>query len=61
MEKPGEQFTVVFALTVTEPVCECVWRGGGVDTLHPTLPPIIRFRNKDDSELFSRFLHAYSW
>ncbi len=59
MEEPGEQWTVVFALIVTEPasgcVCLCVegvQRGG---------PANSRFRNnlyKDDSALFSRFLHG---
>jgi hypothetical protein len=39
MEEPGEQYTVVFALIVTEPaneclcvcVCVCVCGGGGVE------------------------------
>ena len=37
MEEPGEQYTVVFALIVTEPAneCLCVWRGWGVANLLP--------------------------
>jgi hypothetical protein len=43
MEEPGEQVTVVFALIVTEPACECVCGGGGggrvgVATPLPPLP-----------------------
>ncbi len=54
MEEPGEQCTVVFALIVLEPASESVYVG----LLHPL--PTSRFRNnlcKDDSGLFSRFLH----
>jgi hypothetical protein len=49
IEEPGEQCTVVFALTVKEPlanVCACVyveWGGGGCYT--PPSPSIYRFRN----------------
>jgi hypothetical protein len=54
MEESGEQGTVVFALIVTEPASEsvCMW---------PHLNPSSRFYNnlcKDDTALFSRFLHA---
>jgi hypothetical protein len=58
----GEQSTVVFALIVTEPASECVcveW-GGGV-ALSPPPRHANRFYNsfcKDDSALFSRFLHG---
>ncbi len=68
IEEPREQCTVVFALIVTDPasecVCLCLWTGcreGGGATTPPCLPPTSRFRNnlcKDDSALFSRFLHA---
>ncbi len=30
MEEPGEQYTVVFVLIVTEPACELGVEGGGV-------------------------------
>ncbi len=63
MEEPEEQDTVVFALIVTEPASECVCGGGG-GGLHYTHPPTTsHFRNnscKDDSALFSRFLHGFS-
>ncbi len=65
-----EQCTVVFALSVTESSSECVCvmcvcnvyvcEGGGGAT-PPSLPAISQFRNnlcKDDSALFSRFLHG---
>ncbi len=35
MEESGEQCTVVFALTVTEPALVRVWRGGDRYTLPP--------------------------
>jgi hypothetical protein len=56
-EDPGEQCTVVFALIVTEPASECVCKGGGATPP----PPTSRFLNilcKDDSAMFSRFLHG---
>jgi hypothetical protein len=61
-EEPGEQCTVVFALIVTEPSCECDvgwWR-----VAIPPLPPTIQFPNnlcKDDSTLFSMFLHGIGY
>ncbi len=63
MEEPGEQCTVVFALIVTEQATEGVFREGG-GLLQPSPPPpSTRFRNnlcKDDSALFSRFLHVHN-
>jgi hypothetical protein len=65
MEEHGKQCTVVFAVNFYGTgYWECVWRGwwGGGRLLHP--PPFLphcRFRNnlcKDDSALFSRFLHG---
>ncbi len=45
----------------TKPASECVFMGGG-GCYTPLPPPIGQFRNnscKDDSALFSRFLHAF--
>jgi hypothetical protein len=62
MEDPGEQCTVVFALIVPGPSSECVctvYGGSGCRCCLP--PPPRRFCNnlcKEDSEVFSRFLHA---
>ncbi len=57
MEESGEKCTVVFVLIVTEPASErvCVEEEGGCYT------PASWFHNnlcKDDSALFSRFLHG---
>jgi hypothetical protein len=54
MEEPGEQCTVVFALTVTEPAGR--WRG----VWQQPPPPTSRFRNnlcKDDSAVFLLGIH----
>jgi len=58
MEEPGEQWTVVFALIVTEMASECVCEGW---ILPLPRPHTSWFRNnlgKDDIALFPRFLHG---
>jgi hypothetical protein len=56
MEEPGERCTVAFALIVTEQASECVCEGG---VLHPPITSCFHNNScKDDSGLFSRFLHA---
>jgi hypothetical protein len=64
MEEPGEHCTVVFALIVTELAGECVGVGVGSFLTPPPPHTTSRFRNtlcKDDSALFSRFLHVVDY
>ncbi len=58
MDELGQQYTVVFAINVTDPATECVCREGlGIATHYSSSPlPVIC---KDDSALFSRFLCAW--
>jgi hypothetical protein len=53
MEESVEQHTVVFASIVTDHLV-CVCGGGGGLHTHTS-----RFRKKDDSALFSRYLHMF--
>ncbi len=59
MDEPGKQCIVIFALLVKEVGDN--GGGGGIATPPLPPPPLAGFRNnlcKDDSELFSRFLHG---
>ncbi len=56
MEEPWEQNTVVFALIVTGLTSKCVWLG--TPPPHPHTSRFLYNSCKDDSALFSTFIHG---